>query len=73
MHAFLKSSGKNYLKRRLGMDIALQNFLVRYKELDRNLVLKWTGKLKVIKKKTNKETHTTGTTTTKPGWHLVKW
>lgn len=33
------------------MDIALQNFLVRYKELDRNLVLKWTGKLKVIKKK----------------------
>lgn len=51
MHAFLKSSGKNYLKRRLGMDIALQNFLVRYKELDRNLVLKWTGKLKVIKKK----------------------
>ena len=55
------------------MDIALQNFLVRYKELDRNLVLKWIGKLKVKKKKAKKETHTTGTTTKKPGWHLVKW
>ena len=33
------------------MDIALQNFLVRYKELDRNLVLKWIGKLKVKKNK----------------------
>ena len=53
------------------MDIALQNFLVRYKELVKGLVLKWIGKLKV--KKTKKETQTTGTTTTKPGWHLVKW
>lgn len=38
------------------MDIALQNFLVRYKELDRNLVLKWIGKLKVKKKQRKKPT-----------------
>ena len=37
------------------MDIALQNFLVRYKELDRNLVLKWIGKLKVKKKNQRKK------------------
>ena len=35
----------------MGMDKALQNFLVRYEELVKGLVLKWIGKLKV--KKTN--------------------
>ena len=39
------------------MDIALQNFLVRYKELDRNLVLKWIGKLKVKKKNKERKPH----------------
>lgn len=39
------------------MDIALQNFLVRYKELDRNLVLKWIGKLKVKKKNKERNPH----------------
>ena len=37
------------------MDIALQNFLVRYKELDSNLVLKCIGKLKVKKKNHRKK------------------